>query len=374
MAAFYTDTYQPHPQPLPPGGGGLDSALTFVFQNGIKYRSEGIPPSPRGEGLGVGLITLLFLAFFVQAAQAQQEPMYTQFMFNKLAYNPASAGNAVSPVVTAIYRNQWMGLDGAPNTQILSFHQPLLNERLGIGANLNRSSIGISRTVTLDLIYAYRIPMRLGHLCIGLQPSVRNFWQNWNDSRLYSPTPAGTDVAIPTEPRNKWIVNFGGGIYYTNPDKGWFAGVAVPRIFPNNIDFSENGGVLSREVFHLNAMGGLTFELKEDALQLIPQLLLKYAKNAPFEAELNTMFAIQQKFYTGLSYRAGGDTNGAGESIGVLAGIQVTAPLFFCLSYDIGLTRLRKFNNGSVEAVVRWYINPPEGTGDIGTGVPGLSY
>jgi type IX secretion system PorP/SprF family membrane protein len=291
-------------------------------------------------------------------------------MFNKLAYNPGSAGSFVSPIITAIYRNQWMGIDGAPNVQVLSYSQPLLNERLGIGANLSRSSIGVNRTFTLDLIYAYRIPMRRGHLGIGLQPSVRNFWQNWTDDRLYSPTPAGTDVAIPTEPRSKWIVNFGAGLYYSNPDKGWYAGLAVPRIFPNNIDFAENGGVLSREAFHMNAMVGLTFGPSED-FQIIPQLLLKYVQNAPFEAELNTMLGFQQKFYTGLSYRAGGDTNGAGESIDVLAGIQATENLFLCLSYDIGLTRLRKFNNGSIEAVVRWYINPPEGT-DISTGIPGL--
>jgi len=327
--------------------------------------------------LGVGLtrasLFLLLFCFFTHTAQAQQEPQYTQFMFNKLAYNPASAGNFVSPVLTAVYRNQWMGLDGAPNVQLLSYHQPLLNERLGIGANLSRSSIGINRTFTLDLIYAYRIPMRLGHFCVGLQPSVRNFWQNWSDDRLYSPTPAGTDLAIPTERRSKWIVNFGAGLYYTNPDKGWFAGVAVPRIFPNNIDFTEHGGVLSREAFHLNAMGGLTFNPNDD-LQIVPQLLLKYAHNAPFEAEFNTMLAIRQKFYTGLSYRAGGDTNGAGESIDVLAGIQATSNLFFCLSYDIGFTRLRKFSNGSMEVVVRWYVNPPEGSGDIEKGIPGLSY
>lgn len=306
------------------------------------------------------LVSLCLLCFAAHT-QAQQDAQYTQFMYNKMAYNPGAAGSFVSPQLTAIYRSQWMGIEGAPNAQVLSYNQPLLNERLGLGANLMRHSIGINRSFTLDLIYCYRIPMRRGHLGIGLQPSVRNFWQNWADDRLYSPTPAGTDIAIPTDARSKWTVNFGAGLYYSNPDKGWYVGAAVPRIFPNNIDFAENGGVLSREVMHLNAMGGLTLS-PSDNLKVKPQLLLKFVPNAPFEAELNTMLVLQEKFHGGLTYRAGGDTNGAGESIDLLAGMQATTNLFFCLSYDIGLTRLRKFNNGSVEATVRWTINPPEGS------------
>ncbi|TNE66201.1 MAG: type IX secretion system membrane protein PorP/SprF [Bacteroidetes bacterium] len=294
-------------------------------------------------------------------ASAQQEPQYTHFMFNKMAYNPGYAGSFISPTLTAIYRNQWMGIDGSPNSQIISYSQPLLNERLGIGGNLSRQSLGISRTFTLDMVYCYRFPIRRGHLGIGLQPSVRNFWQNWADDRIYSPTPAGTDQAIPTEPRSKWIVNFGFGWYYSNAEKGWYVGMAIPRFFSNNIDFAEQGGILSREERHYNAMAGMTF-IANEALAIKPQLLLRYVKNTPFEAELNVMGILQEKFYGGLTYRVGGDTKGAGESVDVLMGIQATDKLFLCLSYDIGLSRLRKFHNGSVEATVRWWINPPEGT------------
>jgi len=307
----------------------------------------------------LGLLVLLGIGLST-AATAQQEPQYTQFMFNKLAYNPGYAGSFVSPTFTAIYRNQWMGIDGAPNTQLLSYNQPLLNERLGVGANLSRSSIGINRTFTVDLVYCYRIPMRRGHLGIGLQPSVRNFWQNWSDDRLYSSTPAGTDVAIPVGTRTKWIVNFGFGAYYSNSEKNWYVGAAVPRFLKNNIDFSEFGMDITREERHFNAMGGFTLVANDD-LEFMPQLLLKFAPNAPFDAELNVMAGLRKKLYGGLTYRAGGDT-GYGESLDVLAGVQATKNLFLCLSYDIGLTRLRKFSNGSIEATVRWWLNPPEGT------------
>ncbi len=291
---------------------------------------------------------------------AQQEPQYTQFMFNKLSYNPGYAGSFVSPTLTAIFRGQWLGIDGAPNSQVLSYNQPLLNERLGIGGTLSRASVGITRFITVDMVYCYRIPMRRGHLGIGLQPSVRNFWQNWNDERLYSPTPPTIDISIPAGVRSKWLVNFGFGFYYSNDERGWYVGAAVPRLLQNNIDFSEFGEQLAREERHFNAMGGITFR-PSDHLEIVPQVLLRYVLNAPFGAELNVMAGLRQKFYGGLTYRAGGD-RGYGESVDVLAGIQATKHLFFCLSYDIGLTRLARLSNGSIEATLRWWMNPPEGT------------
>ncbi|MCC6461658.1 MAG: type IX secretion system membrane protein PorP/SprF [Saprospiraceae bacterium] len=292
-------------------------------------------------------------------AFAQQEPQYTQFVFNKLAYNPGYAGSFVSPTLSAIYRNQWMGIDGAPNTQILSYNQPWLNDRMGFGVNLTRNSIGITRTMTLDIVYCYRIKMRRGYLGLGVQPSLRNLYQNWSDDRLYSPTPAGTDGAIPIEARNKFVMNFGAGFYYS-ADK-WYAGFALPRFFKNSIDFAEYGGILSREERHFNIMTGATLEANEN-LKFTPELLVKLVVHAPLEIELNLSALLKDKFYGGVSYRAGGDTNGAGESVAVMAGLQATKNLFFCVSYDIGLTRLRRFSNGSVEATARWWFNPPEGS------------
>ena len=285
---------------------------------------------------------------------AQQDILYTQFMFNKLAHNPGYAGSFESPTLVALYRNQWMGLEGAPNAQVLSYNQRILNNRVGLGGNLSRSSIGITSSLTLDVTYAYRIPFKRGTLSIGLQPSVRYFRQNWADPRLRAIDQ--NDLSIPIEPSNKYLPNVGFGAFYTGHK--WYAGVAIPRLVANNIDFSEFGSEISREVQHINAMGGITFHLTEE-IDLTPQALLRYVFNAPFDADINVSLMLKRKFYVGATYRVGGDTNGAGESVDALLGLQATENLFMCLSYDIGLTRLRKFNNGSVEATVRWYFNPP---------------
>jgi type IX secretion system PorP/SprF family membrane protein len=300
------------------------------------------------------LIPLLALPLCVAA---QQEQMYTQFMFNKQAYNPGYAGSFVSPTLTAIYRNQWMGLDGAPKAMSISYTQPLLNNRVGIGGNIARQSIGINTNLTIDLAYAYRIQLKRGMLAVGLQASMRNIRQNWADSRIF--VIDQSDPGIPTVPKSKFVPNFGAGLYYSAYTERWYAGVSLPRIVSNSIDFSEFGDILSREVQHINAMGGIKLKAAKD-LEITPQVLLRFAFGAPFDAELNISALFQRKFYGGLTYRVGGDTNFAGESLDAALGFQATDKLFFCLSYDIGLTMLRKFNNGSIEATVRWWFNPPD--------------
>lgn len=304
---------------------------------------------------GFCLACSLFFAL-AGSAWAQQELQYTQFMYNKMAYNPGYAGSFESPTLVTVYRQQWVGIDGAPNTQAISYNQPLLNNRVGVGANLVRASLGITRSLTFDVAYCYRVPVRRGYLGIGLQASLRHLYQDWTDERLHTSRP--DDPAVPLEPKTKLLPNFGFGLFYNGPN--WFAGFAAPRLVSNNIDFAENGGVLSREAQHLNGMAGIAFALSED-LELTPQVLVKYVSHAPFDADINLSLMVKRRFTGGFTYRTGGETNGAGESIDALFGMQVNENLFFCLSYDIGLTQLRKYNNGSIEATARWFFNPPEG-------------
>ncbi|MFN0037316.1 MAG: type IX secretion system membrane protein PorP/SprF [Saprospiraceae bacterium] len=299
-------------------------------------------------------LSLLALAL---CASAQQEQMFTQFVFNKQAYNPGYVGSFVSPTLTAIYRNQWMGLDGAPKAMALSYTQPLLNNRVGIGGTIMRQSIGINTNLTFDIAYAYRIQLKRGTLAVGLQASMRNIRQNWADQRIIAIDK--NDPSIPTDPKSKFVPNFGAGVYYNSYTDSWYAGIALPRIVSNSIDFSEFGNVLSREVQHINAMGGMKFDATDD-FEVTPQVLLRYAIGAPFDAEMNVSALLYKKFYGGLTYRLGGDTNFAGESIDAALGYQAIDQLFICLSYDIGLTRLRNHHSGSVEATVRWWFNPPD--------------
>jgi hypothetical protein len=108
-------------------------------------------------------------------------------------------------------------------------------------------------------------------------------------------------------------------------------------------------------------------------MDIIPQTQFRYVKNAPPDLDINVMLDVRRKFLGGMTYRIGGDKNGLGESIDIMAGAYATKNLMFMLSYDIGLTRLSSFQNGSIEATLRWIINPPEGSDTIDPNRPDRS-
>ena len=300
-----------------------------------------------------------FFLFVAIRLNAQQEQTQTQFMFNKLAYNPAYAGSYASPVVTVVNRHQWIGIEGAPNTQAVSFCKPMLSNHFGLGINLSRNEVTINRNLNAELSYAYQMALPRGYLGIGIQASMRHFRQNWNDPRIITSQPASVDDALPTGIQGKIVPNFGAGAFYTAPR--WYAGASIPRLVDNNIDFSEEGTVLSREKWHLNIMSGAAFALS-NTIDIVPQFLFRYVKNAPPDLDMNVTLDVQRRFLGGVTYRVGGDKNDLGESIDIMAGAFATKNLMFMLSYDIGLTRLKRFNNGSIEATFRWILNPPQGS------------
>ncbi len=301
-----------------------------------------------------------FALMLSNTAYSQQELLHTQFMFNKLAYNPGYAGSFISPTLSVLYRNQWMGLDGAPKMQGINYSQAFWKHRFGFGANIVNTTQAITKTFTVDVNPSYRIAMRGGAvMSFGFKIGYRQYNQDWTDKRLAGTLPISTDQAIPTEAQGKGAVNIGAGFYFQS--NSWYMGFAVPRLIENNIDFADYGSVFSREKRHYNAMGGITLNNKSK-FTVTPQVLIKYAAFAPFDADLNVNLEYDHQILAGMTYRTGGDVGGAGESIDVLLGLQATSNLFIALSYDIGLTSLRKYNNGSLELTARWWFNPPEGS------------
>jgi type IX secretion system PorP/SprF family membrane protein len=304
----------------------------------------------------VTTVIFLLTSIFVYS---QQEPHYTQFMYNKLAFNPGYAGSRDGACFTGIYRNQWIGLEGAPKTTMLSFDMPLLDKRVGIGLNVNRTTIGISDKWTIDGVYVYRIPIGTGHLGVGIQASVRYIGNNYADSRLVATQSISSDGGIPVGEQSKYVPNFGGGLYY-NTDK-FYIGLSVPRFLDNNIDFNSLSGILSKEVPHVYFMTGLLWEINKNT-KLQPQILLKYAQNTPLDADLNLNIILIEKLTLGLTYRIGGSSmTGGGESIDLLFAIQATEQLLLGFSYDITLSELKDYSSGSIEAVVRYCLVSSKG-------------
>jgi type IX secretion system PorP/SprF family membrane protein len=306
------------------------------------------------------IITTILFSISVILCFSQQEPQYTQFMYNKLAMNPGYAGSHNSACFTGVYRNQWIGLEGAPKTQLFSFDMPLASKRVGIGLNINRSTIGISERLTIEGDYAYRIQIGKGFLGLGIQASVRYIGNNYADSRLVATQSISSDGGIPVGAQSMYVPNFGAGLYYSS-DK-FYIGLSVPRFLENSIDFNSLSEVLGKEVPHVYFMTGLLWQLNKNA-KLQPQILMKYAQNTPFAMDLNLNLILIEKLTLGLTYRVGGSSaKGSGESLDVLFAIQASRQLLLGFSYDITLSEIKDHSNGSIEAVIRYCL---AGKGDV---------
>lgn len=291
-------------------------------------------------------------------ASGQQEAHNTQFMYYKLGYNPGFAGAREAPCVSAIYRNQWLGIDGAPQMQILSFNMPLLNQRIGVGANLVRQSVGITELITFDGVYSYRFPLWRGYLGIGIQGSIRSLSINYQDPRLKGTQSIDIDPAVPDLSQRRFLFNFGTGLYYQG--EKFYVGLSAPRLLPSNIDFAETEQEVSREVQHVYLMGGFSIDLGEK-VRLQPQMLVKFVPNTPIDADVNLSAIFSERYTTGLSYRLGGSSSGFGESVSILLAGQLSKMILLGFSYDITLSELRDFNTGSMEVLLRACFGKSEG-------------
>lgn len=299
------------------------------------------------------ILSLTVLILAATMLFGQQDPQFTQFMYNKMGYNPGYAGSNDGVAFTALVRQQWLGLEGAPGSQLISFNMPLQDERVGIGASVWRTNIGINEMVNLEGDYAYRVELGEGRLGLGVMGSVRYLS---SDFAMTDPLQAG-DNSIPVGMQSKYVPNFGVGLYYGTDQ--YFFGVSAPRLLENNIDFADEDLILSTEIRHFYGMAGGLLKLSETT-QLQPQILIKYAQNAPIDADINVNLILLNKYMVGASYRFGGTSDvGIAESIDFLLGAQISEKLMIGFAYDVTLSELRTYQNGTVEAMLR-YVLPYE--------------
>jgi type IX secretion system PorP/SprF family membrane protein len=296
------------------------------------------------------LILLGSLFLPVQNLSAQQEDAFAQFMYYKQAINPAQTGSSQGINITGLVRNQWIGLSGAPKWQSLLFSMPLLNNRVGVGGNIYRHTIGITQITGLDGSYAYRLPVPRGFLSFGLQTSVRFMQQNFG--LVTGTQPIEQDESIPVGLQSKYLPNFGAGIYYES--KRAYVGLSVPRLLRSNIDFSEKGQLITRETQHYYFMAGATIPLGE-SWELNPQTLWRYLPNAPFDADINLSAIFKKKISGGLSYRIGSET-----AI-VSTGLQLGDHLHLGMAFEASFSDIQKYNSGTAEVIIRYFLASKKG-------------
>ena len=294
------------------------------------------------------LVIVCLIASSTARVEAQQDPMYSQYMFNGLSVNPAYAGIRETLTMAALYRKQWIGVDGAPTTFTFSMDTPIRNQKMALGLNLVQDKIGISNNMMINLAYAYRIVFsNQSLLSLGLQGGINQYRADYGSVET-SMNPGVGDNAF-GKSTTSIFPNFGFGAYYHT--ENFFLGVGVPKMIKNNlsgtnsptIDFTSYPNRQNRHIF---VTTGYNFDLNED-WALKPSVLFKGVHGAPLEMDVNLNTWWKQKVGAGLSYRTS-------DAVVIMLQFQVKDELQFGYAYDMTVSKFSNTNSGSHELVLRY--------------------
>ena len=224
---------------------------------------------------------------------AQQEAMFSQYMFNTLAINPAYAGSRDVLSLTALGRYQWVGVEGAPKTFTFSMDMPIKNEKMGIGLQVTHDDVGLARSTGVHLTYAYRVKVGpRSTLSFGVQGGATSV--NWLLSRVNNLSDPTDGVFSGGGDRSAILPNFGGGIYLSN-DRSYL-GISCPQIMQTTL-FKAGGDAttdVGRTRRHYFAMMG--FVLGKGTIKVKPSTMIRYTQGAPLGFDGNVNFWIKDKF------------------------------------------------------------------------------
>lgn len=287
--------------------------------------------------IAYGLLTGLFSV----ALSAQQDPGYTQYMYNTMTVNPGYAGSAGVLEATLLHRSQWTGIDGAPQTQALTIDSPLSNEKIGLGLSVVNDKLGPSNELYLEANMSYTLNLNYDmKLAFGAKAGMRSLSVDWSKGRFYDET----DVLLNNN-ISKVKPSLGAGMYlYTEK---WYAGISVPSFLRGDYYDDVQEAVMSDRL-HYYAIGGYVFDLGEQ-LKFKPAVMGKFVSGAPLTVDLSANFLIAEKFTAGVSHRFD-------DSVSALVGFQILPSLYAGYAFDYTVTRLNKYNDGSHEIILRFQL------------------
>lgn len=271
----------------------------------------------------------------------QQKPIFSQYSFNPLAINPAFAGSQDIFSSSALYRNQWVNLDGAPTISTLTANSGIGGKRIGLGFLLSHDQVGVHSDLSLYLSYAFRIKFKNGALAMGLQAGFNSLKSDFSKLTLQNITDPNLNGIF-----SKFNPNFGAGVFYDNGP--FYAGVSVPylinsKFFNSEVEFSE---AKSKRYYFI--LVGRVFDLHE-RLEVKPETLIRLQEGAPLGIDLNLKFILDKKIAVGGSYRSG-------DAFITTFELQLNDNLRLGYAYEWTLSSLSQFSRGSHEFMLNYRI------------------
>ncbi|WP_394805713.1 PorP/SprF family type IX secretion system membrane protein [Nonlabens ulvanivorans] len=295
------------------------------------------------------LLTIILLFAFAKAVTAQQDPQYTQYMYNPITINPAYAGNRGVMSVVGLHRSQWVGLDGAPRTQSLSLHTPIENSRVGLGLSVVNDEIGPSDETYIAADFSYTLPVGdEARLSFGLKGGVHLLNVDFTKLNIFNTS----DPRLQENIDNKLSPTVGLGLYY-HTDR-FYVGLSTPNVLQtNHFDDSNDTSAttfIAEERIHYFATAGYVFDLNDD-IKFKPTTLVKMVNGSPLQVDLTANFLFNEKLTLGAAYRWSAAISG-------LVGFQLSDQMMIGFAYDRETTELGNalYNDGSYELFVRFEL------------------
>lgn len=282
------------------------------------------------------IVVLVVIFCFSKITVAQQDPQYTQYMFNMNLMNPAYVGSYEALSMNFFARSQWVGIDGAPQTLTFGMNSPV-GKNVGLGLSIISDKIGPVSEQNLYGDFSYTLQVSdYGKLALGLKAGFTFFNVNLAQLQLVNnPDPAFLNNNV-----NKVLPNFGfGALYHT--DK-FYVGLSTPNLL-ETFHFEKKGGQITRasERIHLFGTAGYVFDISND-LKFKPSTMVKAVQGAPISIDLSGNLLFYDKFELGVSYRLD-------ESFSAIFNIRASKTLRIGYAYDHTITNLGQFNSGSHE-------------------------
>lgn len=288
------------------------------------------------------LLYLLFICTLgIPTVKAQQDPMYSQYMFNTLPINPAYAGSREMLSIVALGRQQWVGFDGAPSTATLSLHSPFYKSMAG-GASIVYDTYGPVKQTSFFVDYAYHLKVADAiKLSLGLSGGFNHHAIDYNSLSKQSIM----DNAYLNAAEQMLLPNFGFGMFlYSNK---FYLGLSVPRIIENK--YTDDSYGHSKEVRHYYAMAGYVLQIKEN-LALRPSTMIRMSEAAPFSIDINLNAILYDKFWVGAMYRWN-------DAFGGMLQYQLSSQLKVGYAFDMSSNELSVQHSGSHEVMINYEFN-----------------
>jgi type IX secretion system PorP/SprF family membrane protein len=297
------------------------------------------------------LYFLLFISCTLLSLQssAQQDPQYTQYMYNPQTINPAYAGSRDATTFALLLRTQWVNFDGAPRTGTFSANTPLgALENMGLGLSIVSETIGPAVNTNVNVDYAYHIYTNdVNRLSFGIKAGIDLLDVDFSKLQIADPG----DPRFQNNIDNKLQPQIGAGVFYYSDD--YYIGLSSPNFLStkhfdeSNIENTQITSVASESV-HYFLSAGYVLKINED-LKFKPATLVKAVSGAPLQWDVSANFLYNEKLTLGLAYRWS-------AAMSAMAGFQVSEGMFIGVGYDYQTTDIETYSDGSYEVMLRYDI------------------